>query len=222
MDIEDEMKIYYEKRAGEYEEWYLRKNRFDKGETLNRKWFHDLEELKVFALSIKNKNIIELAAGTGMWTQYLAKNNCVLPIDSSASMLKINQKRTGLEGIVGDIYDFQIDLKKEYDLCFFGFWLSHVPKEKITTFFIRLRSLLKSTARVIIFDSYLNPNELNCLSYKENIQIRALNSGETFNVYKKYYTKDELIEIAKPHFKSFKIQFTENYFYMFDGNLNPK
>lgn len=217
--IED-MKQYYKERASEYEEWYDRKNRYDKGEELNKLWFKNIELLKDYTLSIKGHSILELASGTGKWTQFLIKNNKVLAVDNSNEMLEINRARSGVEGIKQDIFSLSIDNPNNYDACFFGFWLSHVPENQLDEFFQTIKKSLAKNARVIIFDSYLNQTELNCLKYEDNVQDRALNNGKVFKVYKKYYTKEELENlIGNRYFKEYKITLTPEYFYIFDGIL---
>jgi len=219
MDINNEMKKYYHERAKEYDDWYLRNGSYDKGENLNQLWYSDLKILVEYAKNIKNHHILELAAGTGMWTQHLILNNSVLPTDSSSAMLDINKKRTGLDGMILDAFNIHSSSFSEYDSCFFGFWLSHITKELITPFFDGLIKCLSEKSRIIIFDSYFNKNELNCLNFENQIQQRVLKNGKVFNVYKKYYTKEELKEIGDIFFDSYKILNTPNYFYIFDGIL---
>jgi len=218
-DIIEEMKEYYCERANEYDDWYNRKNNYDKGEELNTLWFENLEILKSYCLNIKEHSILELAAGTGKWTQYLKESNRITIVDFSDEMLKINVSRTGVSCLKKDIFDLVVDEPENYDMCFFGFWLSHVPEERLDDFFFSVRKSVSRGARVVIFDSYLNKNELNCLKFENNIQVRPLLDGKIFNVYKKYYTQSELEEKIGKYFSEFKIELTPHYFFIFDGIL---
>lgn len=220
MKLIEEMKLYYSERAREYDEWYLRKNQYDKGVEKNKLWFSDLNVLKEYAQSIQGHKIIELAAGTGMWTQFLAENNDVMPVDNSQEMLDCNFDRTGIVGKQVDIFETSWHREFESDLCFFGFWLSHIPPERLQKFWSIVKQLLIRNGRIVVFDSYLNRTELNCLSHENNVQVRVLNDGRQFRVYKKYYTKHELEQIANELFSEYKLIFTENYFYILDGSLH--
>ncbi len=218
-DLIKEMKEYYCRRAPEYDDWLLRRNAYDKGPTLNSLWSDDLALLWRCARSIRGHSILELSCGTGMWTQHLANHNSIFPTDSSSEMLDITEQRTGLRGIVVDNFDLQIENNREYDMCFFAFWLSHVPEDRVASFFTSVRRSVNPGSRLLIFDSYLNKSELNCLEHKKNVQIRALRNGEVFRVYKRYLTRPELENLGSRYCSSYRIDYTPNYFYMFDGNL---
>jgi demethylmenaquinone methyltransferase/2-methoxy-6-polyprenyl-1,4-benzoquinol methylase len=58
---------YYRARAEEYDEWFLRTGRYDRGSEWNRRWFLELErvrqELDRFGPAGR---VLELACGTGL------------------------------------------------------------------------------------------------------------------------------------------------------------
>ena len=60
---------YYRERAPEYDQWFLRQGRYDRGEDLNRRWFAEVDQVAA-ALSGLGElgSVLELAAGTGQWT----------------------------------------------------------------------------------------------------------------------------------------------------------
>lgn len=219
MSIINEMQDYYSERAEEYDEWYDRKNFYDKGKELNEIWFKELELLATKVGEIQGRKILELASGTGMWTQHLIKNNKVTPTDYSKEMLDKLHERCGVKGKVIDNYHIELEETKEFDLCFFSFWLSHVPPEKEHSFFTELKRVLNKGCELYIVDSFLNKNELNCLTQKENIQLRPLKSGKTFRVYKKYHDKSSLTSTLGPYLSNITVEYLPNYFFIARGTL---
>jgi hypothetical protein len=67
------MIAYYEARAGEYDDWYLRRGRYAHGPIHDAAWNAELDTAGRWldALPIRGE-IVELAAGTGWWSPLLA------------------------------------------------------------------------------------------------------------------------------------------------------
>src|SRR5688572_9519935 len=91
---------YYGARATEYDEWWLRRGRFDRGEESNRQWFLEAAELVTALAAFQPAGrVLELACGTGIWTEQLARYADELTaVDGSAEMLAINAERLGSLG----------------------------------------------------------------------------------------------------------------------------
>ncbi len=86
---------YYRARAGEYDEWFLRKGRHDRGPEWNRRWFWEIEEVRRELDRFRpTGNVLELACGTGLWTVELARHAAsVTAVDASPEVLEINRTR---------------------------------------------------------------------------------------------------------------------------------
>jgi len=84
-------------RADEYDEWWLRKGRYDRGPELNAQWFSDIGELDAALRKFEPRGkILELAGGTGIWTEkLLGYADRLTVVDASSEMLAINAKRVG-------------------------------------------------------------------------------------------------------------------------------
>jgi ubiquinone/menaquinone biosynthesis C-methylase UbiE len=151
---------YYRARAGEYDEWFLRTGRYDRGPEWNRRWFSELEqvrrELRVFGPA---GEVLELACGTGLWTVELARHAAsITAVDASPEVLEINRSRlreagseTPVRHVLADLFDWSP--QKTYDVVFFGFWLSHVPPARFAAFWELVRSALGPGGRVFFVDS---------------------------------------------------------------------
>ena len=72
---------YYRARSGEYDEWFLRRGRYDRGPEENRRWFEETELVRRRLADFLGERaraaghplrVLELACGTGIWTAVLA------------------------------------------------------------------------------------------------------------------------------------------------------
>ena len=86
---------YYRARAGEYDEWFLRTGRNDRGPEWNRRWFLELERVRRELRRFGPKGrVLELACGTGLWTVELARHAAgITAVDASPEVLDINRAR---------------------------------------------------------------------------------------------------------------------------------
>jgi len=210
---------YYEARANEYDEWFYRNGRYDRGQQLNQLWF---DEVAIVKGELKNlgslQTVLELACGTGIWTQELvAIAQQIIAIDASQETLAINREKINSSKIEYQQLDlFSWQPTQQYDLVFFAFWLSHVPPDKIDEFLGKVYQSVKPNGRVFIIDSRFSEtssaNNHLLRDEKEIYQIRKLNDGREFEIYKVYYQpNDLLIKLNCAGFQA-DVKTTENYF----------
>lgn len=107
----DQQMAYYRARAEEYDEWFLREKRYDRGPEHRRQWFREVEEMeRVLRSTVQGEEVLELACGTGLWTQRLAENNRrIVALDASPEVIAINRERvqTGnVEYSIADIFSW--------------------------------------------------------------------------------------------------------------------
>ena len=135
--ILEEQKHYYRERASEYDEWFYRLGRYDRGPEWNGHWFDEVRTLQQAVAGLgRCESILELACGTGIWTQALAAmSNDVTAVDASPEAIEINRRKIDSDSVVYLPYDiFEWQPGRQYDLVFFAFWLSHVPPERLEPF----------------------------------------------------------------------------------------
>ena len=192
---------YYRARAAEYDEWWLRQGRYDRGPALNAQWFTEAAEVRAALAGFHpGGRILELACGTGIWTeQLLPFASRLTAVDASAEMLKLNAARLGSSAIryvEADLFSWQPGEGERYDTIFFGFWLSHVPAESFEVFWELVRRCLAPGGRMFFVDSrrqetstardHVLPNP------EAAVLSRRLNDGREFQVYKVFYDPDDL------------------------------
>lgn len=210
---------YYRVRAAEYDEWWLRKGRYDRGAVLNAQWFADAKKvesaLKVFKPAGR---ILELACGTGIWTeQLLPFASQLTALDGSPEMLAINASRLcspGVRYVEADLFQWQPTEK--FDVVFFGFWLSHVPPERFADFWRLVRSCLTPAGRVFFVDSRYEHTS-TALDHRlpeqtATVLRRRVNDGREFQIYKIFYEPVDLTERLRKLGWQFNIQHTDHYF----------
>jgi hypothetical protein len=87
--IDAEMVRYYAARAGEYDDWYLRRGRYSHGESADAAWQADLAAAAAWLAELRFRGrIVELAAGTGWWSPALARRGRLTPCDAAEAPLE--------------------------------------------------------------------------------------------------------------------------------------
>jgi len=196
--IEQQME-YYRARAGEYDDWFYRRGRYDRGEDLNQQWFRETAVIRRALHQLgRFDSVLELASGTGIWTEELLTiGQRIVAIDASSEMLDINRQRlrsTRVQYRQKDLFAWEPD--GEFDLVFFAFWLSHVPPELLDAFLDKVRRSIRAGGRLFVLDSLFDPTSTatnHALGEKEqNWQVRKLDDGREFRVVKVFYEPAEL------------------------------
>src|SRR5258707_13891763 len=127
-----QLEKYYAKRASEYEQVYEKAERQDELEWLRKRI------PAIFA----GRTVLEVACGTGYWTQFIAKAaKKVHACDINEAVLEIAREKP----IPKDRVDFfradAISLEGvpvDCDAAFAGFWWSHVRKSELAKFVANL------------------------------------------------------------------------------------
>ena len=220
---------YYRARAGEYDEWFLRQGRYDRGPELNARWFAEVAEVRrVLAEFVPTGRVLELACGTGLWTQTLAQTaERVTAVDSSPEALALNRARLRdprVEYVAADLFAWQPSTV--YDTVFFSFWLSHIPPARFDAFWELVRSCLAPGGRVFFLDSRRDPtstardHHLPDADAADVTLTRRLNDGREFSIVKVFYQPAALEGALKGGGWEVRVRATESYFLY--GEARPK
>jgi ubiquinone/menaquinone biosynthesis C-methylase UbiE len=191
----DEQRAYYRARAREYDRWWAREGRFDHGRAANARWFEEVAALERALDEFGPEGeILELACGTGLWTRRLiAHARHITAVDAAPEVLEINRDRVGSERVryvQADLFEWTPP-EAQFDLCFFSFWLSHVPESRFADFWDKVRLALRPGGRVFLIDSARSDtsgaSDHSAPTEGDQTALRRLDDGSEFQIVKRYY-----------------------------------
>lgn len=191
---------YYRARAAEYDEWFYRTGRYDRGEAHRQQWNAEVEIVRSALLAAEPRGkVLELACGTGLWTELLITNaDALVAVDASPEMLEICKGRVGdkrLHCVEADIFNWKPN--ERFDFVFFSFWLSHVPQERFADFWIVVESRLAPGGKVFFLDSLFTQDSTardhDALRHSGTAS-RKINDGREYEIVKVFYEPHKLQE----------------------------
>jgi SAM-dependent methyltransferase len=188
---------YYRARASEYDDWWFRTGRYDRGPEANAAWFAEVAALEsALERFAPRGDVLELACGTGLWTRHLvAHADRVTAVDGAPEVLELNRARTEALGVSvtyveADLFNWKPPAHA-FDACVFGFWLSHVPEERFAPFWTMVSETLRQDGRVLLIDSQRAPRskarDHTMPAEDGSIEQRRLDDGREFEIVKRYY-----------------------------------
>ena len=197
------MLAYYEARAPEYDDWYLRRGRYERGPVHDAAWNAELDMAGRWldALPIAGE-IVELAAGTGWWSPLLAVKGELSMYDGNPGPLDRARERLVAHRLRAHLHvrDAWAEPDRQVDAVFTGFWLSHVPRARLDAFLALVRRWLKPGGLFAFIDSL--PDEQSSAADHptpaDDRSLRRLADGREFTIVKVYYTPAELEDGARP------------------------
>lgn len=228
MSTEQEQIAYYRARAEEYDEWWLRTGRYDRGPEQNARWTAEIAQAeKALAEFAPTGDVLELAGGTGLWTQRLVKfADTLTVVDAAPEVLAVNQARLGIQAVQyvqADLFAWQPT--RQYDVVFFSFWLSHVPPERFEAFWNTVRRCLRPGGRVFFLDSQYENTSTAADHQLEGTDAttirRQLKDGREYRIVKVFYQADELTHRLETLGWQVRVQATPHYFLYGSGTLTP-
>ena len=174
--------MYYDTRAPEYDEWYLGLGRFDGLERPH--WDDELHELERVIASLPEARTLDVACGTGFLTRHLRGE--VTGLDQSEQMLAIARERMPTARFVwGDGLDLPF-ADGSFERVFTGHFYGHLEEPERERFLTEARRV---APQLLVIDSARRPDR-----QAEEVQLRTLNDGSEFEVFKRYFTGASLAE----------------------------
>ena len=209
---------YYRERAPEYDEWVRREGRYDRGPERNRRWADELDEVRA-ALDAAGPSgrVLDLACGTGLWTGQLARAaDEVVAVDASPEVLAINRARVGSPKVryeQADLFAWRPDGR--FDFAMFGFWISHVPPDRLAAFLGLLDDCLAEGGRCFFVDNLVASDAPQPQTEAERAgptATRRLNDGRAYQIVKIFYRPEQLAERHTAHGWRSHVRATRTYF----------
>ncbi|HEY3905727.1 MAG TPA: class I SAM-dependent methyltransferase [Streptosporangiaceae bacterium] len=140
-------------------------------------------------------SVLEIASGTGLWTEALADwADTLTAIDAAPEMVAVARDRVRSEGVSFEVADvFSWDPGIRFDVIFFSAWLSHVPASRFDGFWQLLRGLLVVGGRVLFIDEHVDERGKEAyVPEQDEVVERRLTDGSTFRVIKNFVEPAEL------------------------------
>ena len=188
----NELEDYYRVRAPEYEQVYYRDNPERRREL-------DDEAARLRQL-VSGKSVLELACGTGFWTEVMsATAGSLTATDISREMLEQAQKKRyeiPVSFVRADMFGQSFGVNR-YDVIALGFWFSHQPRQEHLRLFEILTAPLKESGLIWMIDN--NPPaegpRVQLVRTDEHgncFRRRFLDNGEGYVIMKNYFSRSEL------------------------------
>jgi SAM-dependent methyltransferase len=183
------MQAYYAARASEYDRVYQKPERQA-----------DIRLLQEWLPSrFKGSRLLEVACGTGFWTQFIAPvTHHIVALDSAPETIAIAQSRVPRDKVsfmIGDAYDLPLD-RGPFNAAFAGFWFSHVPKHRQREFLMGLSAAVAKGANVVLLDNLYVEGSNHPIAEQDSegntFQTRTLEDGSVHRVLKNFPTELEL------------------------------
>ena len=176
------MKAYYDARAPEYDDVWLRRGRF--AERHVKDWFEEVTLLLGAIASLPAAKTLDVACGTGFLTRHL--HGDVTGFDQSPQMLEeARRKVPGARFVQGDAIDLPFE-DGEFDRLFTSFFYGHLEGDDRARFVDECRRVADE---LVFVDASRERAQVD-----DEQQQRVLNDGSTWSVYKRYFRPDELLD----------------------------
>jgi demethylmenaquinone methyltransferase/2-methoxy-6-polyprenyl-1,4-benzoquinol methylase len=183
--------IYYADRAREYELIYSKPER--QCDLLRLR-----EDVQV---PFSGLSVLEIACGTGYWTQYIARTaRSICATDLAKETLAVAREKKLASTVTFALADAMAlpSTLGVFEAGFCGFWWSHVPCTALDVFLTSLHARLVPGATVVMLDNLYVAGSSTPISRRsatgDTYQVRHLSNGSTYEVLKNFPSEGELRE----------------------------
>ena len=140
-------------------------------------------------------SVLEIACGTGLWTEALAGlAETVTAIDVAPEALALARDRVRWNNVRFEVADvFSWTTEARFDVIFFAAWLSHVPMDRFDQFWQQLRRLLAEGGRVLFVDEPIEERDKETyVPGGDEVVERQLRDGSSYRIVKNFVDPERL------------------------------
>jgi ubiquinone/menaquinone biosynthesis C-methylase UbiE len=176
------VKEYYDKRAPEYDDWYLGRGLFEARDRAG--WESELEQLFSVIGSLEPGRTLDVACGTGFLTRHLRGD--VVGLDQSTRMLdEAHRQAPNATFVQGDGLALPF-VDHSFDRVFTGHFYGHLEPPERERFLSEARRV---APELVVVDASREHTGIDA-----HMSPRVLNDGSTWEVFKRYFTGAGLAE----------------------------
>jgi SAM-dependent methyltransferase len=174
------VKTYYDRRAFEYDDWWLGRGRFADRDRPG--WDEEVEVLAELIASLPPARTLDVACGTGFLTRHLRGD--VVGLDQSERMLSVAREQVAdAQFVHGDALELPF-ADGAFDRVFTSYFYCHLEQDERTRFLAEAKRVAPELVVVASVPGAGDPLE----RYEE----RILNDGSSWTVFKRVFTGDRL------------------------------
>jgi ubiquinone/menaquinone biosynthesis C-methylase UbiE len=174
------VKEYYDRRAREYDDWYLGRGKF--ADRIRPEWETERDRLFETLAALPPRRTLDVACGTGYLTQHLPGE--VTGLDQSERMLREAEHQAPQATLVhGDALRLPFD-DGAFERVFTGHFYGHLEDDDRRRF---LSEAARVGSELVVVDSSRASVDVD-----EEMQTRELDDGSRWEVYKRWFTGDGL------------------------------
>lgn len=178
--VDEQMRAYYDRRASEYDDWWLGTGLFEKR---NRPgWSEEVRQLADTLRALPAVRTLDVACGTGFLTRYLPGE--VVAIDQSAEMARIaGEGMPDVHVLQGDAVPLSF-ADADFDRLVTSHFYGHLLPDERAAF---LEEARRVSAQLVVVDS-AKREDVDAEEWQE----RVLNDGSRHRVYKRFFVATDL------------------------------
>jgi ubiquinone/menaquinone biosynthesis C-methylase UbiE len=174
--IGPEMRVYYDRRAPDYDDWWLGTGKF--ASRIRPGWSEEVAELEQLVQGFAPARVLDIACGTGFLTRRLRGE--IVGLDQSATMLAVARERMPRARLVeGDAVPLPF-ADGEFDRVFTSHFYGHLLPEEREPFLSEARRV---GPELVVVDAALREDV-----EPEGWPERELSDGARYRVYKRFFT----------------------------------
>ncbi|MFN8259671.1 MAG: class I SAM-dependent methyltransferase [Chitinophagales bacterium] len=188
-----DLTTYYNDRAKEYDKVYQ----------IAEEQKDLLKATDLFQSIFKNKSVLEIACGTGYWTEQISKTaTSILATDINKAVIDIAKTRNISSNVTFEVADmYSVSAESKFEGFFGGFIWSHILLQDIDKLLGKLSDQIVSKGDIVFIDSkqvegtsHDKKRITRVDDYGNTFQTRHLENGAVHEVLKNFPTRSFLFD----------------------------